>query len=103
MKQSTSLASINAERWDIYALDKTWQPVKLTENILLHSVSIAYKKVAFLDKFQNDARIIKGSGLLYGIFLLEADNDIFIIDENHSIIMDQELGVIIKNNKKSTD
>ena len=33
IKQSTSLASIKADRWDIYALDKTGQPVKLTENI----------------------------------------------------------------------
>ena len=38
IKQSTSLASIKADRWDIYALDKTGQPVKLTENINLYDV-----------------------------------------------------------------
>ncbi len=45
MKQSTSLASINAERWDIYALDKTWQPVKLTENINLYDVALDPREI----------------------------------------------------------
>ena len=45
MKQSTSLASITAERWDIYALDKTWQPVKLTENINLYDVALDPREI----------------------------------------------------------
>ena len=45
MKQSTSLASINAERWDIYALDKTWQPVKLTENINLYDIALDPREI----------------------------------------------------------
>ena len=47
MKQSTSLASINAERWDIYALDKTWQPVKLTENINLYDVALDPREIGY--------------------------------------------------------
>ena len=45
MKQSTSLASVTAERWDIYALDKTWQPVKLTENINLYDVALDPREI----------------------------------------------------------
>ena len=45
MKQSTSLASIKADRWDIYALDKTGQPVKLTENINLYDVAIDPREI----------------------------------------------------------
>ena len=45
IKQSTSLASIKAERWDIYALDKTWQPVKLTENINLYNIAIDPREI----------------------------------------------------------
>lgn len=45
IKQSTSLASINAERWDIYALDKTWQPVKLTENINLYDIALDPREI----------------------------------------------------------
>ena len=45
IKQSTSLASIKAERWDIYALDKTGQPVKLTENINLYDVAIDPREI----------------------------------------------------------
>ncbi len=45
MKQSTSLASITAERWDIYALDKTGQPVKLTENINLYDVALDPREI----------------------------------------------------------
>ena len=45
IKQSTSLASIKAERWDIYALDKTWQPVKLTENINLYDIAIDPREI----------------------------------------------------------
>ena len=47
MKQSTSLASINADRWDIYALDKTWQPIKLTENINLYDVALDPREIWF--------------------------------------------------------
>ena len=47
MKQSTSLASINAERWDIYALDKTWQPIKLTENINLYDIALDPREIWF--------------------------------------------------------
>ena len=45
LRQSTSLASIKAERWDIYALDKTWQPVKLTENINLYDIAIDPREI----------------------------------------------------------
>ena len=45
IKQSTSLASIKAERGDIYALDKTWQPVKLTENINLYDIAIDPREI----------------------------------------------------------
>ena len=45
IKQSTSLASIKAERWDIYALDKSGQPVKLTENINLYDVAIDPREI----------------------------------------------------------
>lgn len=45
MKQSTSLASIKADRWDIYAVDKTWQPVKLTENINLYDVALDPREI----------------------------------------------------------
>lgn len=45
IKQSTSLASIQAERWDIYALDKTGQPVKLTENINLYDIAIDPREI----------------------------------------------------------
>ena len=45
IKQSSSLASIKADRWDIYALDKTWQPVKLTENINLYDVAIDPREI----------------------------------------------------------
>ena len=45
LKQSTSLASINAERWDIYALDKTWQPTKLTENINLYDIAVDPREI----------------------------------------------------------
>ncbi len=45
IKQSTSLASIKADRWDIYALDKTGQPVKLTENINLYDVAIDPREI----------------------------------------------------------
>lgn len=45
IKQSTSLASIKAERWDIYALDKTGQPVKLTENINLYDVALDPREI----------------------------------------------------------
>lgn len=47
MKQSTSLASVNANRWDIYALDKTWQPVKLTENINLYDVAVDPREIGY--------------------------------------------------------
>ena len=45
IKQSTSLASIKAERWDIYALDKSGQPVKLTENINLYDIAIDPREI----------------------------------------------------------
>ena len=45
IKQSTSLASIKAERWDIYALDKSGQPVKLTENINLYDVALDPREI----------------------------------------------------------
>ncbi len=45
IKQSTSLASIKAERWDIYALDKTGQPVKLTENINLYDIALDPREI----------------------------------------------------------
>ena len=45
IKQSTSLASIKADRWDIYALDKTGQPVKLTENINLYDVALDPREI----------------------------------------------------------
>ncbi len=45
IKQSTSLASIKADRWDIYALDKTGQPVKLTENINLYDIAIDPREI----------------------------------------------------------
>ena len=45
MKQSTSLASVNADRWDIYALDKSGQPVKLTENINLYDVALDPREI----------------------------------------------------------
>ena len=45
IKQSTSIASIRADRWDIYALDKTWQPVKLTENINLYDIAIDPREI----------------------------------------------------------
>ncbi len=38
-KQHTRSTSIKAERWDIYALNRTGQPVKLTENITLYDVA----------------------------------------------------------------
>ena len=47
LKQSTSLASITAERWDIFALDKTWQPVKLTENINLYDVALDPREIGY--------------------------------------------------------
>ena len=47
IKQSTSLASIKADRWDIYALDKSWQPVKLTENINLYDIAIDPREIWF--------------------------------------------------------
>ena len=47
IKQSTSLASIHAERWDIYALDKTWQPVKLTENINLYDIALDPREIGY--------------------------------------------------------
>ncbi len=47
IKQSTSLASIKADRWDIYALDKTGQPVKLTENINLYDIAIDPREIWF--------------------------------------------------------
>ena len=45
IKQSTSLASVKADRWDIYALDKSGQPVKLTENINLYDVAIDPREI----------------------------------------------------------
>ena len=45
MKQSTSLASVTADRWDIYALDKSGQPVKLTENINLYDVALDPREI----------------------------------------------------------
>ena len=45
MKQSTSLASVNADRWDIYALDKSGQPVKLTENINLYDIALDPREI----------------------------------------------------------
>ena len=45
IKQSTSLASIKADRWDIYALDKTGQPVKLTENINLYDIALDPREI----------------------------------------------------------
>ena len=45
IKQSTSLASIKAERWDIYALDKSGQPVKLTENINLYDIALDPREI----------------------------------------------------------
>lgn len=47
LQQSTSLASIKADRWDIYALDKTWQPVKLTENINLYDVALDPREIGY--------------------------------------------------------
>ena len=47
MKQSTSLASITAQRWDIYALDKTGQPVKLTENINLYDIALDPREIGY--------------------------------------------------------
>jgi len=47
IKQSTSLASIKAERWDIYALDKTGQPVKLTENINLYDIALDPREIGY--------------------------------------------------------
>ena len=51
IKQSTSLASIKADRWDIYALDKTGQPVKLTENINLYDVAIDPREIWMDEKW----------------------------------------------------
>lgn len=45
LAQSTSLASVNSERWDIYAIDKTWQPVKLTENINLYDIALDPREI----------------------------------------------------------
>ena len=45
IRQSTSLASIKADRWDIYALDKSGQPVKLTENINLYDVALDPREI----------------------------------------------------------
>lgn len=45
LAQSTSLASVNAERWDIYATDKTWQPIKLTENINLYDIAVDPREI----------------------------------------------------------
>ena len=47
IKQSTSLASIKADRWDIYALDKTGQPVKLTENINLYDIALDPREIGY--------------------------------------------------------
>lgn len=81
--------------------EKATENIEIVDKILLHSVSVAYKKVAFLEKYKDDPKIIKGSSLLYGIFLLEAENDSFIMSDGHSIVMDKELGLIIHENKKS--
>lgn len=55
MKQSTSLASVKAERWDIYALDKTWQPVKLTENINLYDIALDPREI-WIDEHGNSVK-----------------------------------------------
>lgn len=53
--QSTSLASVSADRWDIYAVDKTWQPVKLTENIDLYDIAIDPREI-WEDKYKNSLK-----------------------------------------------
>ena len=55
MKQSTSLAEVKAERWDIYALDKTWQPVKLTENINLYDIALDPREI-WVDGYWNSMK-----------------------------------------------
>lgn len=40
LRQHTRVTSTKAERWDIYAMDKSWQPVKLTENMTLYDIAI---------------------------------------------------------------
>lgn len=43
--QHTRSTSVKANRGDIYAVDKTWQPVKLTENLSLYDIALDPKLV----------------------------------------------------------
>lgn len=51
--QHVSSSLLKADRWDIYAYDKSWTPVKLTENIMLYNVFVDPKfiwdEVKFID------------------------------------------------------
>jgi len=38
--QHVSSSLLKADRWDIYAYDKSWTPVQLTENIMLYNIFV---------------------------------------------------------------
>lgn len=49
--QHVSSSLLEADRWDIYAYDKSWTPVKLTENIMLYNVFVDPKFISDKSKF----------------------------------------------------
>ncbi len=73
--------------------------LKTVEKILMHSVGVAERKVSFLYSCKDDSKVIKGTGLLNGIWMLEAENDVCILQSGHTVIMDNDLGLLIEGDK----
>jgi len=73
--------------------------LKTVEKVLMHSVSVAEKNVSFLYSCTDDPKVMKGTGLLNGIWMLEAKNDICTLQNGHTVSMDNELGLLIEGDK----
>ena len=70
--------------------------LKTIEKVLMRSVNVAEKKVSFLYSCKDDSVVMKGTGLLNGVWMLEAESDICTLQNGHRIIMDNELGLMIE-------
>lgn len=73
--------------------------LKTVEKVLMRSVSVAEKKVSFLYSCKDDSKIMKGTGLLNGIWMLDAENDVCTLQNGHTVIMDNDIGLMIEGGK----
>lgn len=73
--------------------------LKTVEKVLMRSVSVAEKKVSFLYSCKDDSKVMKGTGLLNGIWMLDAENDVCTLQNGHTVIMDNDIGLMIEGGK----